>query len=320
MSILVASLLHCLLAQPAGGPAWEQYCVNPALAIPDGSGVVSVDLDLGPPRGEIITDLSLVLEITHAWTGDLVVTLIPSVPAVPIQVLSRVGQSGTTFPGPYGCGGNLIDVTLWDGALAGADDHCICAAGCPTLPTLMGEALPDSPLAPLLGLSAEGQFQVQVQDVVAGDSGTLQEVCLQITTAPDCNGNGIDDALDLASGSSLDLDGNGVPDECGCVDEPGFELDLGADPNPVARNEDLTLTLCGGEAGQPAQLFLLAVNGVPLVRSLLLSSVGPVGILPLTLLVPDDPTLPGLDVTLQFFSLTTQGAIVASNPVSVAFQ
>ena len=30
----------------------------------------------------------------------------------------------------------------------------------------------------------------------------------------DCNGNGIGDAVDIASGTSLDLNGNGIPDEC----------------------------------------------------------------------------------------------------------
>ncbi|MBL9149269.1 MAG: hypothetical protein JNM94_11300 [Phycisphaerae bacterium] len=31
---------------------------------------------------------------------------------------------------------------------------------------------------------------------------------------PDCNGNGIEDANDIASGTSADIDGNGTPDEC----------------------------------------------------------------------------------------------------------
>lgn len=30
----------------------------------------------------------------------------------------------------------------------------------------------------------------------------------------DCNGNGIEDAIDIANGTSSDLDGDGVPDEC----------------------------------------------------------------------------------------------------------
>jgi len=38
------------------------------------------------------------------------------------------------------------------------------------------------------------------------------------TCAPDCNGNGIDDAEDIANGTSLDCNGNGVPDECDIAD------------------------------------------------------------------------------------------------------
>ncbi len=30
----------------------------------------------------------------------------------------------------------------------------------------------------------------------------------------DCNGNGIEDSIDIANGTSSDLDGDGVPDEC----------------------------------------------------------------------------------------------------------
>ena len=37
---------------------------------------------------------------------------------------------------------------------------------------------------------------------------------IQVTTFPDCNGNGVDDADDIAGGTSEDLDENGIPDEC----------------------------------------------------------------------------------------------------------
>ena len=58
----------------------------------------------------------------------------------------------------------------------------------------------------------------------------------------DCNHNGIDDAVDISSGTSQDTNGNGVPDECEgsevavrLADQHGFHS-LGApsapDPEP----------------------------------------------------------------------------------------
>jgi hypothetical protein len=37
-----------------------------------------------------------------------------------------------------------------------------------------------------------------------------------VAAGRDCNANGIEDALDIANGTSSDLDSDGVPDECGC--------------------------------------------------------------------------------------------------------
>jgi hypothetical protein len=39
----------------------------------------------------------------------------------------------------------------------------------------------------------------------------------------DCNGNGIEDAVDIAVGASVDANGNGIPDEC----ETGSAAELG---------------------------------------------------------------------------------------------
>lgn len=47
------------------------------------------------------------------------------------------------------------------------------------------------------------------------DAGAEVTVCYNYVL--DCNGNGIDDALDVGSGASNDHDSNGIPDEC----EPG---------------------------------------------------------------------------------------------------
>lgn len=46
----------------------------------------------------------------------------------------------------------------------------------------------------------------------------------------DCNGNGIDDAIDIALGTSSDVDFDGVPDEC---QDPPPSLRNPADRPPV---------------------------------------------------------------------------------------
>lgn len=58
---------------------------------------------------------------------------------------------------------------------------------------------------------------------VANDAGpgsvieaAIDDLLLVDTVCVDCNLNGIDDAVDLASGASQDADADGIPDECGC--------------------------------------------------------------------------------------------------------
>jgi len=60
------------------------------------------------------------------------------------------------------------------------------------------------------------RFHTAVQQAIAAYVGTVE--CLEFDCSPnacdDCNGNGVPDITDITIGSSLDLDGNGVPDEC----------------------------------------------------------------------------------------------------------
>lgn len=64
-------------------------------------------------------------------------------------------------------------------------------------------------------------------------------VSAQASYATDCNGNGVEDALDLSTGTSTDCNANGIPDECDIapvldfysvpsVDNPVFPLSLAA--------------------------------------------------------------------------------------------
>lgn len=57
-------------------------------------------------------------------------------------------------------------------------------------------------------LSSEG-----AGDIAAGVRDLVLAAC---TSVEDCNGNGTLDSCDIASGASLDADGDGIPDECQC--------------------------------------------------------------------------------------------------------
>lgn len=48
----------------------------------------------------------------------------------------------------------------------------------------------------------------------AQGTGTLDVSCTPAPLVTDCNGNGVEDAVDIACGTSADLDTNGIPDEC----------------------------------------------------------------------------------------------------------
>jgi hypothetical protein len=51
-------------------------------------------------------------------------------------------------------------------------------------------------------------------DPCNGDEVCVKGVCQSMPPDPDCNGNGVLDSCDIASGTSTDANGNGVPDDC----------------------------------------------------------------------------------------------------------
>jgi glucose/arabinose dehydrogenase len=60
--------------------------------------------------------------------------------------------------------------------------------------------------------------------------GTIYKIVETALTAPDCNNNGKPDACDIATRRSLDLNGDGIPDECQAVPCTGdFNQDGGID-------------------------------------------------------------------------------------------
>ena len=71
------------------------------------------------------------------------------------------------------------------------------------LPTVVGSATEDSAATGVNGDQASNS---------AVDAGAAYAYILN-----DCNANGVPDGEDMTVGTSLDLDGDGVPDECGAA-------------------------------------------------------------------------------------------------------
>lgn len=81
----------------------------------------------------------------------------------------------------------------------------------------------------------------------------LADACEIFAPAADCNATGILDECELADGTSVDLDGNGVPDECECPPAVPFR-----DTPPMTNNR--FLTVIPGNVGQQTALRVTFVN------------------------------------------------------------
>ncbi len=161
------------------------------------------------------------------------------------------------------------------------------------------------------------------------------------TSCGDCNGNGIDDTIDLMSGSSLDLDGNGMPDECQpfSADVATISLSTGGTQSMVldagAAHEFMFYRIFGGFSGTSPGLqlgnVLFPIN-YDEYFALTLSSpkIAPFGgfksnldengksTASLTLLPATDPSLAGVTVHHAFVAAEILGDVnFASNVITV---
>ncbi len=198
----------CCLMSPAMG-AW---CGSGSSGIPDnGTSSVTWDIAVDVPPDHLVLTLSTQLEVSHPWVGDLIVDLIAP-DGTTVRLLDRPGMPNGGWVGPWGCGGDDLNVVFSDSANDSAESTCSQFE----VPVIAGVKQPLEPLAGFQSTRASGLWQLQVRDASPIDAGTMHSVCLALTTSPDCNGNGQPDVNDIADGSSQDQDGDGVPDECQC--------------------------------------------------------------------------------------------------------
>ncbi len=178
--------LSLLVATPAlAGPPQIVACTDTPVPIPD-SAVSSVEiaLDLGPPNALVVQAVQLDLSIEHPWVGDLHAVLAAPDGTV-VTLLNRPGLSnppGFDFPGPHGCGGDDIDATFTDAAVADAQSVCPVT----DVPVLAGLLRPTQAFAAFEGLPAAGVWTLTITDLGPTDAGAFLAACLRIDTAPAC--------------------------------------------------------------------------------------------------------------------------------------
>lgn len=121
----------------------------------------------------------------------------------------------------------------------------------------------------------------------------------------DLNGNGIDDAIDIMSGNSTDLDGDGVPDEAQACVAP----QLTATPESQIVQEGDSVTLAGDALGTAPLVYQWNHNGQPI-------SGANSNVLALENITPADLGDYTLTITNACGAITTVAATLSTEPVA----
>ena len=144
-------------------PTPATYTATPALPIPDNKTVTST-LPVAGLAGPVAS-VTARLNISHTFDGDLTVNLIAP-DNTTVRLFTRVGGSGDNFAN-----------TVFDDAAATP-----IAAG---TPPFTGTFRPEGRLADFVGKAGNGTWQLAITDSAAGDTGTLNNWSLTISSSPD---------------------------------------------------------------------------------------------------------------------------------------
>jgi subtilisin-like proprotein convertase family protein len=147
----------------------QQSCNNVAstnvpLAI-SGSGTPTVNSTITIPNASNVTiaDINVTAQITHTYTADIIVTLI-SPTGSEIQLVNR--QCGSS---------DNLNATFDDSGTA-----LVCGIN----PTINGTIRPTQLLSALNGQNSEGVWTLRINDVDAGDGGSLVSWSIRICSLP----------------------------------------------------------------------------------------------------------------------------------------
>ncbi len=132
-----------------------------------------------------VSDVQLALRITHSWVGDLVATL--SGPGgVPVVNL---------FTSPGASGVNNSSDNLGADCPAGSNDLILSATGTAPIQGIasanntVGTFTPEAAFTPFSGIVGNGSWTLNVRDIAAQDTGTVECVALKIGNFTYTSGN-----------------------------------------------------------------------------------------------------------------------------------
>ncbi|MFK5877977.1 MAG: thrombospondin type 3 repeat-containing protein [Flavobacteriaceae bacterium] len=173
--------------------------------------------------GVEISDVNILLDITHTWDSDLTLTITSPAGTV-VELTSNNGGSGDNYTN-----------TLFDDE-AGTS---ISSAS----PPFTGTFIPEQALSAFNGESSLGAWTLTVIDGAGGDGGALNSWSVFTCGEPvfDADGDGIDDITDncpmIANADQADNDNDGLGDVCDDDDDNDTILDVN-DNCPWTANTD----------------------------------------------------------------------------------
>jgi len=173
--------------------------------------------------GVEISDVNILLDITHTWTNDLTLTITSPAGTV-VELTSINGGSGDNYTN-----------TLFDDEAATS-----ITSGSPPF---TGTFIPEQALSAFDGESSLGDWTLTVIDGAGGDGGALNSWTVFTCGEPvfDADGDGIDDIADncpmIANVDQADNDNDGLGDVCDDDDDNDGILDVN-DNCPWTSNTD----------------------------------------------------------------------------------
>ncbi len=166
---------------PTSTPAPVSFCENPNKPIPD-QDFVGVSVQIFVPDTRTLADLNLLLNISHAYVGDLIVSLQHAETGTLVTLIDRPGKPAFSF----GCPHSDIVATLDDEAASPVEDACSS-----TPPAISGSFTPNNPLSAFDGQSISGYWTLRVVDRASQHAGTLNQWCLNASLGSASQGSSL---------------------------------------------------------------------------------------------------------------------------------